>query len=263
MNHSRATSAVMPAMIPATLKSSMATVDPHWHSDWAWDHYKDVVARLSRDLGLTRFCEIGGGRDPLFTPEEVAPLGIDYTVNDISARELEKAPQAFRTACFDIAGDLSAAGVAPAQYDLMFSRMVFEHVRDVEQAWTNIHTLLAPGGVALAFFPTLYALPFVANHLMPEWLSGGIVKAFYANRGEETDDPKFPAVYDWCFSSEERLKPMLQRAGFTEIHIQPFWGHRYFLRLPVVRQIDEALNALAARNDIRALTSYAYVLVRT
>lgn len=244
------------------LAAFMGSTTPGWHSDWAWDHYKGIVAQLSRHFGLVRLCEIGGGRDTLFTPEEVASLGIDYTVNDISARELEKAPKAFQTACFDIAGDLTAAGIAPTQYDLMFSRMVFEHVRDVEKAWTNVHSLLAPGGVALAFFPTLYALPFIANHLMPEWLSSGIVKAFYANRGEETDDPKFPAVYDWCFSSERSLGPMLRRAGFDEILIQPFWGHRYFLRLPVVRQIDEACNTLAARNDIRALTSYAYVLVR-
>lgn len=247
---------------PPRLAELLAKQRPDWHSDWAWANYKSTLVDLVRAYHLRHLCEIGGGRDPSFTAEEAAELGITLTINDISAAELEKAPPGFPTACFDVSGDIAAAGIAPGQFDLMFSRMVFEHVKDVRQAWRNIHTLLAPGGVAVAFFPTLYSLPFLANHLMPEWLSSAIVRAFYPNRGEETDDPKFPAVYDWCFSGEARMLPMLRDCGFSDVAIQPFWGHGYFKRLPVVRQIDDAFNALAARRDWRSMSAYAYVLVR-
>jgi SAM-dependent methyltransferase len=242
------------------LAAIIAAQRPTWHSDWAWDNYKQMLVVLTNVYGLSRLCEIGGGRDPSFTAEEVAALGVTLTINDISASELAKAPPGFPTACFDIAGDLS--GIAPEQFDLMFSRMVFEHIKDVRQAWRNIHRLLVPGGVAIAFFPTLYALPFAVNHAMPEWLSSAIVHTFYPNRGEAVDDPKFPAVYDWCFSSEDKIVPMLQACGFSEVAIQPFWGHGYFKRLPIARQLDEAFNALAAKRDWRAMTAYAYVLVR-
>ena len=46
--------------------------------------------------------------------------------------------------------------------------MVFEHVEDGQRAWANLYQLLAPGGVALAFVPTLYSVPFVINWLLPD-----------------------------------------------------------------------------------------------
>ncbi len=55
---------------------------------------------------------------------------------------------------------------------------------------------------------------------------------------------------------------MLRRAGFSDIHVQPFWGHGYFERFPGVRQIDHGLNALAAKIGWRLVTTYAYVVVR-
>ena len=157
---------------------------------------------------------------------------------------------------------MSEPDARPGSFDLMFSRMVFEHVDGVEQAWRNIHALLKPGGVALAFFPTLYAPVFTLNHLIPESLSRRIVHAMFPNRRDGGGDPKFPALYDQCRSSEKTLQPMLERAGFTEWHVQPFWGHGYFKKIPVAREIDNALNRLAARTDWRMMSTYAYVMVR-
>lgn len=235
---------------------------PRWHSDWAWDNYERIIPALAQRFGLSRLCEIGGGRDPLFKLEQTRAIGLDYTINDIDPAELALAPDAFGKACFDIAGDLSALPEQPGPYDLMVSRMVFEHVGDVEQAWTNIHALLAPGGVALAFFPTLFAWPFVLNHVIPEKLSRAVLHAVFPNRADGGEDPKFPAVYDWCYGSEAKLAPMLQRAGFRDVHVQPFWGQHYLARFPVLRDIDSRLDKVFARLDWRFFTSYAYVIVR-
>lgn len=245
-----------------TLHPFFSSLDPDWHSDWAWENYESTILALSRQFGLRRFCEIGGGRDPLFTADRVAGLDIDLTVNDIDAGELALTPQGLKTARFDIAGDLTEPEAARGGYDLMFSRMVFEHVKDVEQAWTNIHALLAPGGVALAFFPTLWAPVFALNHALPEQASRAIVHALFPARRDGGDDPKFPAHYDWCRGSDRIVTPMLQRAGFSDVHVQPFWGHGYFKRMPGLRQIDHAFNAMSARLDWRLMTTYAFVLVR-
>ena len=78
-------------------------------------------------------------------------------------------------------------------FDLAFSRMVFEHVADGQRAWNNLYELLAPGGVALAFIPTLYSFPFVVNWLLPDDVAAKIVKLLYRNRTDD-EDPVFPGA---------------------------------------------------------------------
>ena len=55
---------------------------------------------------------------------------------------------------------------------------------------------------------------------------------------------------------------MLRRIGFREAAVFPFWGHDYFKRLPVLREVDSAVSAWARRRNVRALSSYAYVMAR-
>ncbi len=246
----------------ASLSRFMAGRQPGWHSQWAWDHYEDTIVALSREFGLRRVCEIGGGRDPAFSADEAARNGFDLIVNDIDPGELALTPAGLETACFDITGDLSTAEVQPGSYDLMISRMVFEHLHDVRSAWRNIHTLLAPGGVALAFFPTLWAPVFALNHILPETASRAIVHALFPARRDGGGDPKFPAIYDWCRGNPKTLTPMLNAAGFEDIHVQPFWGHGYFERMPGLKQADHAFNWLAARTGTTFVTTYAFVMVR-
>lgn len=253
---------VVPAGKARSIEGFIHSLSPDWHARWAWENYEPTILALARHFGLRRVCEIGGGRDPLFTAPEAERHGIDLIVNDIDAAELALTPAGLRTAHFDIAGDLSEPDAVRGGYDLMVSRMVFEHVHDVERAWTNIHALLAPGGVALAFFPTLWAPVFALNHILPERASRAIVHALYPARRDGGGDPKFPALYDWCRGSRARLAPMLERAGFADIHVQPFWGHEYFKRMPGLREIDHAFNAGAARIGWDFVTTHAYVVVR-
>lgn len=245
-----------------TLSALFAQIKPDWHSQWAWDNYDATVLTLARRFGLRSLCEIGGGRDPGFQPNNPSLQGLDLTVNDIDQLELDFAPKGLAKARFNIAGDLSEPDAKPGSFDLMFSRMVFEHVDGVPQAWSNIHTLLRPGGVALAFFPTLYAPVFTINHMIPESLSRAIVHALYPARRDGGGDPKFPALYDHCVSSEKVQREMLAKAGFSDVHIQPFWGHGYFERMPGIRQVDHAFNKLAARLDWRLMSTYAFVVAR-
>jgi len=248
--------------VTGSMSEYFGRVVPDWHSQWAWDNYEPTILGLARQFGLRRICEIGGGRDPLFTKEQAAAAGIEFIVNDIDAGELALTSPGLKTACFDIAGDLSEPDVARGSYDMMVSRMVFEHIDGVEQAWRNIHALLAPGGVALAFFPTLWAPVFALNHILPETASRAIVHALFPARREGGDDPKFPALYDWCRGNPALLTPMLNLAGFTDVHIQRFWGHGYFDRMPGLKQLDHAFNALAARTGWNLVTTYAYAVVR-
>jgi SAM-dependent methyltransferase len=231
------------------------------YEDWAWHGYRASIVGFAREYNLTRLMEIGGGRRPLFTPEECAAHGFQTTINDISKVELESMKVGFNTACFDISGDISSPEIVKGSYDLIYSRMVFEHVKDVEKAWSNVYELLAPGGVAIAFYPTLYALPFLVNKLIPERLSTAIVDALYGFR-KGADMLKFPAYYDHCYGDAKRVEPMLRKAGFSDMGVFPFYGHDYFKNLPVFREIDNAIHGFARRNNMATLSSYAYAIVR-
>lgn len=231
------------------------------HHRWAWDNYETVVRGLARILEAKRLLEIGGGRDPLFKADELKSLGVEMTINDISQTELDVLPVTYRTACFDVAGDIAPVAHLRNSFDLAFSRMVFEHVADGRRAWANLYDLLAPGGVALAFIPTLYAFPFVVNRLLPEDLAAKIVKLVYPHRTDDAD-PVFPARYSWTFASDGTMKPMLGAIGYREVAVLPFYGHGYYERFPIIRDIHAGFTALARSQDWRAVASYAYIAAR-
>ncbi|MHB8885162.1 MAG: class I SAM-dependent methyltransferase [Methylovirgula sp.] len=227
---------------------------------WAFDNYKATIIRLAQERNLTRHLEIGGGRDPLFLPNDLQRLGFDVTLNDISAHELALAPNGYKKIVCDIIADSGPAILGEECYDLAYCRMVMEHVPDVAKMWRNIHAALAPGGVMLSFFPTLYAPPYVLNRMIPEKWSRFILETIFPDRKEDGDNPKFPAFYDHCFSDERHIKPMLESAGFSDIVIVPFWGYSYFWKFPGLKQIDAAFTRLARKRNWRFVSSFAYVI---
>jgi SAM-dependent methyltransferase len=243
------------------LAKALASLGIVNHESWAWANYKRVARDLCVKLAPRRVLEIGGGRDPLFHRDEIESLGIEMIINDISAAELAVLPAEYRTACFDVAGDLSGVANLRNSFDLAFSRMVFEHIEDGQRAWSNLYQLLAPGGVAFAFIPTLYSMPFLLNWLLPDKLAASIVRWFFPNRAQD-DDPVFPARYSWCFADDRRMRPMLAAIGYREIAILPFYGHGYYRGFPIVRDVHEWFTGIARRRDWRLLASFAYIAVR-
>jgi SAM-dependent methyltransferase len=234
---------------------------------WAWDNYRATALSFvqvchwnaSQRGALVRVLEIGGGRGPLFTPEEAKANGFSLTVNDIDAHELSLAPDDFEKARFDIAGALPQE--FEGRFDLIISKMVLEHVRDAPLAWANMRALLAPGGVALGFHPTLFASPFLINWLMPERLTAAMLRRVFPNR-HQGDYPKFPARYELCRANQEAIEPALQRAGFSQILVAPFWGHRYYRHFPVIRDLVSLVERIAEARDWRLLATYAYTIAR-
>jgi SAM-dependent methyltransferase len=225
-------------------------------SDWAWKQFKTTVLTLAEQSGSRRILEIGGGRRPLFSVDEVQQYRFDYTINDVDQQELERAPEGYRKACFD------SAGVIPEElvgnFDLIFSKMVLEHVGNGQQYFQNVCQLLAPGGVGIAFHPTLYCPPFVVNRLLPEDLSARILRFFFPYRNPEAV-PKFPARYSWCFSTQSHVQ-RVRELGFQDVVIVPFYGTRYFSKIPGLATVDRALTRLARKRDVRWVSSFAFTL---
>jgi SAM-dependent methyltransferase len=248
------------ASIRPSLAEALRSLGVEADDEWAVANYKRTVAEFCSLFAAGRLIEIGGGRDPLFSVEEIKQLGAEITINDISSGELAVLPSGYRTACFDVAGEVSSLAAFRNSFDLAFSRMVFEHVADGERAWANLYELLAPGGIGLTYVPTLYAFPFLVNWLLPDKLAARIVKALYKNRTDDAD-PIFPARYSWCFT-DARLPRMLSAIGYREVFVQPFYGHGYYKPFPIVRDVHRRFTEIARRYDWRSLTSSTYIVVR-
>lgn len=232
----------------------------HRHSPWAWRHYKDVLADLLRIRNARRIMEIGAGRFPLFDSVEVAPLDIEYIANDIDPAELERAPDEVNKACFDIStADAGEVAVLNNTVDLAFSRMVFEHLPDVNQAYKNIYEMLSPGGICLNFHPILFSPPFVINYLMPTTPAECLLRRLSPRRNHD-EQPKFPASYDRCWVSRP-FRNTLRAMGYRKVWQLPFWSHEYFVKFPGVRECDRIVNNIAERANWTALASYCYTIV--
>jgi 2-polyprenyl-3-methyl-5-hydroxy-6-metoxy-1,4-benzoquinol methylase len=230
------------------------------YSPWAWRHYKDVLADLLRIRKARRIMEIGAGRFPLFERVEIARFGIEYIANDIDAMELERAPDEVGKVCFDIStADAGEVASLKNAVDLAFSKMVFEHLPDVKQAYRNIFEMLSPGGICLNFHPILFSPPFVANYLLPTTPAERLLKRLSPRRNHD-DHPKFPASYDHCWVSRP-FRGALRAMGYRKVWQLPFWSHEYFVKFPGVRECDRIVNKLAERANWTSLASYCYTIV--
>ncbi|MDQ3630138.1 MAG: class I SAM-dependent methyltransferase [Actinomycetota bacterium] len=201
-------------------------------------------------------CEIGGGANPLLPRAERDDLRLDYTLVDIDAGELAKAPEDVRKMELDI-----TAAPLPRRFDLIISNQLAEHVRDPEPMHRNVRAMLRPGGLAIHFFPTLYSAPFVLNRLIPERLAERTLLRLQPYRATAKHG-KFPAYYRWCRGPTRRQLQRLVSTGFEIDEYIAGFGHAYYLRVPILQRFEEAKTRLLLRHPVALLTSYAIVVLR-
>lgn len=221
------------------------------------DGYRDLVVDWIRRSDAADVCDIGGGRNPMLSPELVDELDLRYTVLDISQNELDLAPKTFERVCADIAGEHFETENA---FDLMFSKFVAEHVANGELLHRNVLQSLKPGGTAIHYFPTLYCLPFMANRILPEAVGSrvlDVVSPRNRNRAE-----KFPAHYSWTRGPTRRQLERLRHVGFEVVEYTAGFGHGYYRRIPVLREIAKRWFRTAEHHQWYTFSSFAIVVLR-
>lgn len=241
------------------LASFLASLDIDQDWRWAYRNFDGVVMGLIREFCLKDICELGGGRRPFLSLEQISEIGVNYVINDIAAAELSRAPGELAKACFD----LSAADFSEefhGRFDFVFSRMLMEHVSDGRQAYQNIFRMLRSGGIFLNFHPVLYSLVMTLNWLTPERISKPVLRFFQPHRHDE-DRPKFPAYYSYCVVGRRTLN-MLDEIGFKEVFILPFYGHDYFKRIPMLQAATDALTDRVRASGINRLATLCFAIGR-
>jgi hypothetical protein len=223
----------------------------------AWSGFADYLLSLLEAARPRHVGEIGAGSQPLFGLETAARLGFRYTLLDISAEQMARAPDGYEKQVCDI-GARGAAG-GPKRYDLMFSRMLCEHVADGEQMHRNVLAMLRPGGIAVHFMPTLYALPFVVNRLLPERLGQRLLSAVSPLARSRR---KFPAYYSWCRGPTPATLAAFQRLGYEIVQFKGFFGHGYYQPLRPLFALHWRLSQLLVAHPHPTLTSYAWITLQ-
>lgn len=225
-----------------------------------WSNSFAYVEQLILSNGLRRILEIGGGANPTVSLEFVERHGLEYTVLDISQDELDKAPPGYLTVCADISSnDLALRG----GYDLVFSKMLAEHVKSGEVFHRNVYGLLAPKGWAFHFFPTLYAPPFIVNRWLPERLAEKVLGLMQSGREKEGRHAKFPAYYSWCRGPISAQVDQFRSLGYRVSEYIGFFGHDgYYSKFPLILKMHRFLSGWLVRHPMPVLCSFAYVLLQ-
>ena len=234
-----------------------AAVISYGRADQAGAEYKTLIRALIQDHSLVNICDVGGGARPSLAADYVASNRLHYSVLDISPEELHKADPLYRK----IVADICAPDMAVREsFDLVCSKMLAEHIKEPRAFHRNVHRMLRVGGIALHFFPTLYALPFVVNRLLPERLTQALQQRFAPR--DAVLARKFPAYYAWCRGPTTRQIRRFEALGYSVLSYRGFFGHNYYARLARLHRVHEGLTPILLRHPVSALTSYAQVVLR-
>jgi SAM-dependent methyltransferase len=223
----------------------------------AYTSYDATLKGLIESNNCRSICEVGGGANPALPLEYVTARRLKYYLLDIAPGELAKAPPGYEKIVADISGETVPTG---GPFDLVFSKMLAEHVRDARRFHRNVYELLRPGGVAFHFFPTLYALPLLANRLLPERLSAFAQRLFSPR--DPVRDAKFPAYYRWCRGPTKAQIRRFENLGYLVEEYDGYFGHGYYDRVPFVRSLHRLLVAALVRFPVPWFTSVAYLILR-
>jgi SAM-dependent methyltransferase len=226
--------------------------------DELWLGYEPFVLKLAQAEGVKDVAELGGGANP-FVAGDNWDFAQHRVVIDISPGELAKAPNNVEAREADLSRPISDG---LNSYDLVFSKMLCEHLHDARTFHQNCFNLLRPGGLSVHFFPTLYTVPFVLNRLMPEKAGISLLRKIQPGRLELGNLDKFPAYYRWCSGPTQRAVKRFESVGFEVEDWSATFGHTYYKVIPPLDSLEQSKTRFLFRHPVPALTSFALVVLR-
>lgn len=223
-----------------------------------WDKFPTFIEEVIAGRSLKRVCEIGAGANPAVGEDVVCKHGLQFRAVDQAEGELLKSGMA-ETSVYDVCS--ADAPVPGAPYDLIFSRMTAEHFQAPQHAYRNMFRALAPGGLSVHCFATLYALPFVLNRILPDRVSDALFDRFSPRDRDRHD--KFKAYYSYCRGPLESQIQFFRNFGYEVLEYRACFGHNYYaFRLPLLHFLHRQKTNLLLKAPIALFTSYATVILR-
>lgn len=244
---------------PNGSRRGAASVATYGHFRDLWHDYDQMLIHLARRAGASVVAELGGGANPIVANEDHWGFVRDRVVLDISADEMAKAPAGVRTQVADLCQPVTGADEA---YDLVFSKMLVEHIWDPMTFHRNCFDLLRPGGRAAHFFPTISTLPFAINRAMPEDLARKLLQGVQPHRISDPNQEKFPAFYRWCTGPTPTAFRRFEALGFEVESWRAGFGHAYYRRVAPLHHVEALKTRFLQRHPSPYLTSFSMVVLR-
>lgn len=165
--------------------------------------------------------DIGGGKTPFFSADEVAERCLQVVGVDVSADELGSAPLGCYQRCVEGAIEEVRGS---CDCDVVIAQSVLEHVLDGRLAAEGVASFCRPSGVVVTFCPNRRAWFAQLNLILPEALKRWVLFSIFP---EKRNRQGFPAYYDGCTAGEMRRN--LENAGVDVERIIPFFTSSYFM----------------------------------
>ncbi len=227
-----------------------------------WDKSADFIKNIIAEHGMKVIADVGGGRLPRIGIDFLRTNGLKYHLVDISADELSMADPAYHKIVMDVAcgdSEFEKLNLTP-EFDLVFSHMLLEHLRDPMQAHRNFYRMLKPGGYSVHMFPSKNNLPLLVNGLIPEAVSSTILKVLQPNRQHANDEGKFEAYYRHCGAPTETLRKTYEQIGFEVVRHTSYIGHEYYKRIPGLRQLERAMRGILSKAQLPIISANLLIL---
>ncbi len=172
-----------------------------------------VAARMNGPRDATVVVDVGGGKRCDFSDLRAPDANVKIVAVDIAPEELEHNDDVDEKRVADVTKGLP---FVDEEADLIVSRSVLEHLRDVESFVVEANRVLKPGGYFIHLLPSKYSPVSLANRLLPNRVAKKILHfAIPGSPGRLG----FPAYYDRCHPSA--MEKVLARNGFEieEMHL--------------------------------------------
>lgn len=177
-----------------------------------------------------RVLDVGSGKCPLIDQATRLQLGLHVTGLDISAEELQQAPDGSydETVVMD-----AAAGRIPGRYDLILSHTVLEHVRDTPAAIFGLTEALVPGGTMAHFLPCRNAVFARLNLSVGNRVARRLLKIIYPGHSAVNG---FPAYYNRC--TPRQLGRLCKDYGLNVVETRAYFASSYLRFLAPLHALD-------------------------
>lgn len=224
-----------------------------WQSDKPfWDRFHKQVCQTVGEAKVgDTIVDLGGGRRCVW--HSAVAGGTNLIAVDIDQAELDANQVVSDKRLGDVGRHLP---LGDGEADIIVSRALLEHVRDVPTAVSEMARVLKSGGVALHFVPARNSLFGIAARLGPFKMLKRLVHLAIPSAVGQVE---FPVFYDHC--TEADLRRLFTEAGFSKVDIDVCWSQSgYFHPILPAYLLVAAYQGIVAR--LRAKQLGAYLIVK-